>query len=140
MAKFYAVQKGFGGPAVYGTWNECKEHVDGYSGAVYKSFPTEDEARAFAFGDSGRKKQPSIPVDIVAYTDGSFDSSDKWNPKSGFAAILLRGTLETATWLGCMHPLPSSLGKAARCFPKSLQAISGEEETGRNTLATFELL
>ena len=103
MAKFYAVQKGFGGPAVYGTWNECKEHVDGYSGAVYKSFPTEDEARAFAFGDSGRKKQPSIPVDIVAYTDGSFDSSDKWNPKSGFAAILLRGTLETATWLGCIY-------------------------------------
>lgn len=103
MTKFYAVRKGFGGPAIYETWNECKEHVDGYSGAVYKSFPTEDEARAFAFGDSGQGKHPSIPVDVVAYTDGSFDIGDDDAVKSGFAAILLKGAPEKATWLCCIY-------------------------------------
>ena len=42
-------------------------------------------------------------IKAVCYTDGSFDSADKWNPKSGFAAILLRGTPEAATWLGCIY-------------------------------------
>ena len=45
--KFYAVKKGKV-PGVYKTWAECKAMVDGFSGAVYKSFPTMEEALAFA--------------------------------------------------------------------------------------------
>ncbi|MBQ5674178.1 MAG: RNase H1/viroplasmin domain-containing protein, partial [Lachnospiraceae bacterium] len=44
--KFYAVKKGKV-PGVYDTWAECKSMVDGFSGAIYKSFLTLEEAKQF---------------------------------------------------------------------------------------------
>lgn len=44
---FYTVWNGVV-PGVYNDWKECKRQIDGYEGAIYKSFPTKDEAdRAF---------------------------------------------------------------------------------------------
>ncbi|WP_286149303.1 RNase H1/viroplasmin domain-containing protein, partial [Thomasclavelia cocleata] len=37
MAKFYAVKIGRK-PGIYLTWDECKQQVDKFKGAVYKSF------------------------------------------------------------------------------------------------------
>lgn len=37
-------------PGIYRTWDECKRQVDGYRGAVYKGFATEDEALGFLGG------------------------------------------------------------------------------------------
>ena len=45
--KYYAVKKGRK-PGVYQSWAECKAMVDGFPGAVYKSFKTREEAVAFA--------------------------------------------------------------------------------------------
>lgn len=45
--KYYAVKVGMT-PGVYLTWEECKSQVTGYSGALYKSFPTMEEAREYA--------------------------------------------------------------------------------------------
>jgi ribonuclease HI len=42
--KYYVVWAGVQ-PGLYGTWAECKEQVDHYEGAKYKSFETEQEAR-----------------------------------------------------------------------------------------------
>ena len=42
--KLYAVVKGCT-PGIYTTWDEAKTQVDGYPGAVYKSFKTEEEAK-----------------------------------------------------------------------------------------------
>lgn len=52
MAKknFYVVWNGIT-PGVYSTWNECKAQVDGYDGAIYKSFPTQEQAEC-AFNDN----------------------------------------------------------------------------------------
>lgn len=44
--KYYAVAKGKV-PGIYSTWDECKSMVDGFSGAVYKSFKTKEEAVTF---------------------------------------------------------------------------------------------
>lgn len=44
--KYYAVAKGKV-PGIYSTWDECKAMVDGFSGAVYKSFKTKEEALLF---------------------------------------------------------------------------------------------
>ena len=41
--KYYAVKKGKV-PGIYFNWNDCKAMVDGYQGAVYKSFKTIEEA------------------------------------------------------------------------------------------------
>jgi len=46
MAKFYAVKKGKK-TGIFSTWDECKEQVTGFKGAVYKSFKTLSEAEAF---------------------------------------------------------------------------------------------
>lgn len=49
-SKFYAVKKGKK-PGIYYSWDICKKMVDGYPGAVYKSFKTMEEAKAFVGND-----------------------------------------------------------------------------------------
>lgn len=44
--KFYVVKKGVK-PGIYLTWDECRENVNGYSGAEYKSFSNEREAKLY---------------------------------------------------------------------------------------------
>ena len=72
MTKFYAVKKGKK-TGVFSTWDECKEQVTGFKGAVYKSFKTLSEAEAFL--EKNEKKIENIEeVDgVYAYIDGSFD-------------------------------------------------------------------
>lgn len=52
MAKknFYVVWNGVT-PGVYSTWSEAKAQIDGYEGAIYKSFPNEKDAQN-AFNES----------------------------------------------------------------------------------------
>lgn len=90
MSKFYAVKNGFN-PGIYNTWDECKANTNGYSGAVFKSFKTKEEAEAFMnVGYSSYnstnivegeciKEEVKIPFSIDgeaihAYVDGSFNS------------------------------------------------------------------
>ena len=47
--KYYAVKKGLS-TGVFFTWDECKKMVDGYPGAIYKSFSTFEEAECFVKG------------------------------------------------------------------------------------------
>jgi ribonuclease HI len=42
--KYYVVWKGKE-PGVYTNWNDCKQQVEGFTGAAYKSFPTMMEAQ-----------------------------------------------------------------------------------------------
>lgn len=46
QAKYYAVAIGRK-RGIYRSWEECKQQVDGYSGAIYKSFDSEDKAKHF---------------------------------------------------------------------------------------------
>lgn len=48
--KFYVVKKGRN-PGIYTTWAECLRQVDKFSGAVYKSYKTKEEAEE-AFGSN----------------------------------------------------------------------------------------
>jgi len=71
--KYYAVRNGRI-PGIYRTWAECKEQVDGYSGAEYKSFTEESDALEF-MGVESEKQENSC--EVQAYTDGSYNISDK---------------------------------------------------------------
>ncbi|MDH8701620.1 ribonuclease HI [Dysgonomonadaceae bacterium PH5-43] len=42
--KWYVVWNGVN-PGIYDTWNECKNQIEGFENAVYKSFETLEEAR-----------------------------------------------------------------------------------------------
>ena len=74
--KYYAVRVGRT-PGIYMNWNDCKAQIDGFSGAVYKSFASVTEADAFInMGASDfviTGDFLSLPSSkAVAYVDGSF--------------------------------------------------------------------
>lgn len=80
MKKYYAVKAGRKA-GIYTSWAECKKQVDGFSGAVYKSFTDYDMACRFIQGDiEGKEKQSKAEesiCDVYAYIDGSYDNSKK---------------------------------------------------------------
>lgn len=80
MSKYYAVAKGRE-TGIFTDWNITKEHVNGYPGAIYKSFTSRDSATEYLKGN-GLIITPSIAPSIAnspqiidnilyAYTDGS---------------------------------------------------------------------
>lgn len=80
--KYYAVKKGKT-PGIYFDWESCKTQVDGFPGAVYKSFRSVEEAEAFISSDVNHSKpsdktaeRPDVEKDTaVAYVDGSFSEA-----------------------------------------------------------------
>lgn len=74
--KFYVVKKGRI-PGIYETWDQCKAQTDGFAGAEYKGFETEEEAKKY-FDSSNdysevKDEKNLEPGCAVAYVDGSFD-------------------------------------------------------------------
>lgn len=109
MVKFYAVKKGKT-PGIYKTWPDCQKQVKGFSGAVYKSFTSLEEAEAFM----GNRSQPvsntsqgeeirwltkdgkngQVDADTMAvYVDGSFDKSSGYFGYGG--VVLYQDTVKT---------------------------------------------
>ena len=71
--KFYAVKKGFK-TGIFENWDECKKQINGFSGAVYKSFKTFDEAQKFLGVGEGEEQKNSVDeADLIAYVDGSYN-------------------------------------------------------------------
>lgn len=72
MAKFYSVRCGRT-PGVYTSWDDCLKQVSGFSGAVYKSFSTREEAEDFLRGENTLPAAPLSPsCQAEFYVDGSF--------------------------------------------------------------------
>lgn len=74
--KFYGVKSGRK-PGIYTSWAECKAQVDGYGGAIFKSFPTRAEAEEYVFERQGTDVLPSKvcadeTVGYHIYVDGSY--------------------------------------------------------------------
>ena len=86
MPKYYAVKKGVV-PGIYLTWAECESNVKGYSGAEYKSFKTEEEAREYIGGVplvsepahflNSKTQKEIVPEQCApyAFVDGSFNEN-----------------------------------------------------------------
>lgn len=91
-SKYYAVKKGKV-PGIYLSWNDCKAMVDGYPGAVYKSFKTIEEAEKFITGEkiiSGMKasgkntSESGETCSTYAFVDGSFNKASHTYGYGGF--------------------------------------------------------
>lgn len=73
MSKYYAVRIGRT-PGIYRSWTDCKPQVHGYSGAVYKSFKTINEAKRFCGTVPAVPTSPVLALDsklVEIFTDGS---------------------------------------------------------------------
>jgi len=81
--KYYAVKIGKV-PGIYDNWDECKKQVIGYTGAVYKSFSTKEEAEQFISGKKTKEEIDKFNLP-TAYVDGSFNSETN---EYSFGAIL----------------------------------------------------
>ena len=97
--KFYAVAKGIK-PGIYKTWDEAKAQVDGFPGALFKSFASMTEAEDWFKENSDKKilnnkKEPSSTDtkphksdEIIIYTDGG----SLGNPgPGGYGIVLIYG-------------------------------------------------
>lgn len=96
-SNFYAVKVGKQ-PGIYKTWDECKEQVSGFSGALYKGFQTKREAEQFLSGKPTAstdvtKDAADKETDVTIYVDGSFDA-DTGVYGYGFVAIFKDGTIK----------------------------------------------
>lgn len=85
MAKFYAIRIGRK-PGVYTTWNDARKQVTGFPGAIFKSFPTKEEAQQFVA--MGSEKKTVNPDEYQAYVDGSFNKSRQ---QYGSGVVILKG-------------------------------------------------
>ena len=87
-SKFYAVKKGKI-PGIYNSWDDCKKMVDGFPGAVYKSFKTLEEAEAFVGAeDTSRKRsEKAEKPDTGAQLCGQEPTSGAGASKPGAAAF-----------------------------------------------------
>ena len=84
MGKYYAVRKG-NVPGIYTSWNACKSAVNGFKGAVYKSFLTEEEAVEYMNKDTIELEQIDFNTILsYAFVDGSFNESEKIYGDGGF--------------------------------------------------------
>lgn len=106
VKKFYAVKAGRT-TGIFMTWAECQKQTIGYKGALFKSFPTEEEAKAYLSGamPTVAAVPAAVPVSASAgiqydiYVDGSYDDRLKkysW----GFAVYQDDKLLHTANGVG----------------------------------------
>ncbi|CUH95747.1 hypothetical protein P22_1827 [Propionispora sp. 2/2-37] len=103
--KYYAVKAGRE-TGVFTTWGECQKQVTGFKGALFKSFPTEEEALAYIRGQAAVWPAAEGPGSDLSsgrhyhiYVDGSYDHNKKqysW----GFAVYRNGKVIHTASGVG----------------------------------------
>jgi len=106
--KYYGVKAGrvIG---IYTTWADCQKQVIGYKGALFKSFPTEAEAKEYVSGTvpaaatgTGQLAHTAATTEgkhYDIYVDGSYDNNKKqysW----GFAVYEGPNVIHTASGVG----------------------------------------
>lgn len=86
--KYYAVKTGLK-TGIFNSWEECRANVHGYSGAVYKSFKTREEALAFLeqSGEAGL----DAPDCVKIYVDGSYNALTE---EFSYGMVVLSGDRE----------------------------------------------
>jgi hypothetical protein len=77
--KVYAVRRGIA-PGIYATWAECEAQVRGISGAEYKGFKSESEARAWLGEYTQTPPADVAPTSQEQASAQSADLADDTNP------------------------------------------------------------
>ncbi len=130
MEKYYAVKRGKN-PGVYKTWAECQTEVNGFSGAVYKSFTTYEDAVDFI----KEKKGVQTDCELLAYVDGSFNSTKN---EYGYGCVILENNMIKEKLLGKGNkPEYVSMRNVSGELMGSLVAMKYAIENGYKSIAIY---
>lgn len=133
-SKYYAVKVGKK-PGIYDNWNACKAVVDGFPGAVYKSFKTRQEAEDFLKESPDRKmtSEQKMP-EVYAFVDGSFHAGTKVYGYGGF--LVHHGKKEVLQGSG-NEPEMASMRNVAGEVLGSMAAMRLAQELGLEELTIY---
>ncbi len=144
--KYYVVWKGRK-KGVFTDWDTCKQQVDGFAGARYKSFKTRNEAEAAFSGKAitpgtttPKKKTASgsvnthtasdvaaIKVDTKIFTDGGCEP----NPgEAGSGIAIYRNDQVSELWYGLYNPAGTNNTAELNALHHAL--MIAKEELGQN--------
>lgn len=85
--KFYAVKEGKR-KGVFESWEECKKQVEGFSGAIYKSFPTKERALEYlSISQDKNNEEETAEETPYAFVDGSFNADTGVYGFGGFLVV-----------------------------------------------------
>lgn len=156
--KYYAVRVGKT-PGIYENWNDCKAMVDGFPGAVYKSFKTLTEAEVFLQGaasgeqgteqgskkadgnknadrdrETGKAEESMKLPEVYAFVDGSFHAGEKVYGYGGF--LVHHGNKEVLQGSG-NEPEMASMRNVAGEVLGSMAAMEKALELGLKELTIY---
>lgn len=140
-AKFYAVKKG-SLTGIFRTWDECRACVEGYQGAVYKSFSTLEEAGLFMGWISAQEKKntaqtltATIDEDVVpVYVDGSFHSA---TGEFSYGMVVLREGREETFYKKFDDPQLATMHNVAGEIKGAEAAMQYAMEQGIKKIAVY---
>jgi ribonuclease HI len=111
--KYYVVWKGLE-PGVYDLWSESKKQIDGFEGALYKSFATKEEAvKAFHSDPSAyfRKWKPASGQNGIIRRSLSVDAACSGNPGRMEYRGVDTGTGEVIFYVGPFEKATNNIGE-----------------------------
>jgi ribonuclease HI len=149
-SKFYVVWAGRE-TGIFTDWATCKKHIDGFTGARYKSFLTREEAEA-AFGNAkatagtggraatGAKIKTynaaevnALPEQVKIFTDGGCEP----NPgEAGSGVAVYRDNKLVELWYGLYNPAGTNNTAELNALHQGLLIAQGEIAAGK-TAAVF---
>lgn len=134
-SKYYAVKVGKK-PGIYHSWESCKAVVDGYTGAVYKSFKTLAEAESFIGGAAMKNtaKVDGVMPEVYAFIDGSFNNVTKVYGYGGF--LVHNGTKEILSGAGSETEMASMRNVAGEVLG-SMAAMEKALELGLKEITIY---
>ena len=127
--KYYAVRSGRS-TGLFETWTACREQIQGYPNAVYKSFLSRQEALDYLQEDRDTPKLDGATA-LTAYVDGSFQHGIR---KVGYGVVLLKNGETAQTLSGALTdpavlPFRNVAGELAAAMHAMRYAVEhGEKE------------
>ena len=141
--KFYAVKTGRT-PGIYFNWSDCKQQVDGFPDAKYKSFSSVTDACSYIEGPESPEDNmpqtladaaaPDVPSGPYAFVDGSFNENNGMYGYGGFLDV--NGHRYPVMGSGS-DPELSAMRNVAGEIAGSMAAVTKAEELGLRELTVL---
>lgn len=155
MAKYYAVINGHSiKEGILTSWDACKREVTGAKGVIYKSFPTQEEAREFLRlhgkdvpskeTKSNKEKNQEKPAEVSAeissiseatiYVDGSYELS---TGRYAYGMVVVEHGEEVASFKEARQGEYSAMRNVAGEVLGAMKAMTYAKEQGYQKLTLY---